>query len=139
MLSHDQQPGGIFIDAVNDARSQDTIDAGQGVCPGVHQPVDQCVILMSGSGVNHQTLRLIDDDDILILIDDFQFHGCSPDIQGFRLRQLHPDHITWGGAVILFCDLTVDGYMAALQQILGTTAAESFDASGQENIQPLIG
>ena len=92
IFGHGQKAGGVFVNAVDDTRAQDAVDAGQALPLGVEQAVDQCIVGVSGGGMHHQPLGLVDDQQIVVLVDDIQRHFGGNDVHGlcFGDRVLHP-------------------------------------------------
>ena len=92
VFRHGQQPRRVLIDAVDDPRAQLAVDAGKVVSQSVEQAVDQCIVGVSGGGMHHQPLGLVDDQQIVVLVDDIQRHFGGNDVHGFCFgdRVLHP-------------------------------------------------
>ena len=133
-----QQAGGGLVDAVDDARAQLAVDAGEVIALGVHQAVDQRVVLVSGGGVDHQPLGLVDDQHILVLVDDLQVHLRGLDIHAYRLGDLHLDGVARLQAVIFLGIFAVFQHISLLDELLGGTAAH-VSHPGEEGIQTLPG
>ena len=51
------------------------------------QRVHQRAVGIAGRGMNHEPGRLVDDDDMLVLIDDGEIHGLRHRLVGDRRRQ----------------------------------------------------
>ena len=84
-LGDNKNPGGIFINPVNDPRSQLTPDPSQ-VLTMVQQSVNQGSTIMSGSGVYHHPSRLVNHDQLRVFVEYFErkiFWNC---FDWFRLR-----------------------------------------------------
>ena len=92
VFRHGQQSRRVLVDAVDDSRAQLAVDAGKIVPQGVEQAVDQGIVGVSGGGMHHQPLGLVDDQQIVVLIDDVQGHFGGNDVHslGFGNRVLHP-------------------------------------------------
>jgi hypothetical protein len=89
-LGDDKKPGGVLVEAVNDAWTADAADAGETVPAMGDKRIDQGSRMMAGSGVNDETCRLVDDDEMGILIHDGQFNGFCPGHGVGGLRQSEP-------------------------------------------------
>ena len=85
-------PGGIHVDPVHDARPHDAVDTGQLVLTMVHEAVYKGMAVMSGSRMDHHSFRLVDEDKVLVLIENIQVHGLCVDfrLHGLRHFQLNP-------------------------------------------------
>ena len=92
VFRHGQQSRRVLVDAVDDSRAQLAVDAGKIVPQGVEQAVDQGIVGVSGGGMHHQPLGLVDDQQIVVLIDDVQGHFGGNDVHslGFGDGVLHP-------------------------------------------------
>ena len=71
VFSRNQQSAGIFIDAMNDPRTQRTVDSGE-VFAMIEQAFHQGRIFGSGSRMNDHAFWFVNDNDIWIFIHDFQ-------------------------------------------------------------------
>ena len=65
---------------MHDAGPLHAADAGQALAAMGDQRIDQRAGFVAGGGVNHQTARLLDDDDVVVLMDDIE-----RDVLRFRL------------------------------------------------------
>ena len=84
VLGHHEQPRGVLVDAVDDARPQDAVDAGQ--IPGVvQQGVDQGPGAGPRRRVDHHAHGLVDHQHIPVLIDDVQGNGLGLHLVGLGL------------------------------------------------------
>src|SRR4030042_2184092 len=70
----DHHPGGILIQSVHDARSQDTVNPGE-VLTMMKKGIDQCARRVSISGVNNHHRSLIHHNDGRVLIEDGERKG----------------------------------------------------------------
>jgi len=62
------QPGGVLVEAVNDAAAwQQRL-----IRVAMQQGIEQCALGISRARVNHQPYRLVDDQDVLILINQVE-------------------------------------------------------------------
>ena len=139
IFGNGQQAGGILVNPVDDARAQLTVDAGETVPQGVQQAIDQSVILVTGGGMHHQPLGLVDDHHILIFIHNVQGNVTGFHIDFFWLRQGYLHRVARGQTVIFLSRLSVQGDAALVQELLGGGAAQVQFAACQKGIQPFSG
>ena len=92
-FGHKKQAAGVLVDAVDDARPHNPSNAGQTVATVVKQGIDQCALPMSGGGVHHHTLGLVDHQQHIVLIEDVQIDAFGLDLRGQRLGKEQSDHI----------------------------------------------
>ena len=78
---------------------------------------------MSGSGMHHQTLGLVDDQHILVFIDDIQIHFGRRNIHSLRLRNLVGDLIANIQLVIFLAGLAVAFDPPLFDELLSSAAA----------------
>ena len=100
VLGDDQKAGGVLVEPVHDARPLHAADAGERVAAMRDQRVDQCAGRMPGRRMHHEAARLVDDDEIVVLVDDIE-----RDIFALRLRivrRRHVDHDRVGGVDAVF-------------------------------------
>lgn len=85
-LGHDHQPGGVFVQAMDDTGARHVDDIGH----VVQQGIEQRTAGMPGSRVHNQPGRLVDYHDVLVLVDDIQFDiFCDPLALGLLLGLKH--------------------------------------------------
>ena len=134
-----QKPGGVLIDAVDDAGAQLTVDAGQVIPQRVQQAVHQRVIGMARRRVHYQPLGLVDDQQIIVLVDDIQRHFLGRDVHSLRLGNLVGNGIANIQFVVFLTGLSVAGNQPFLNELLGGAAAQIRHAPGEKGVQPLPG
>ena len=71
-FSHDQQAGGVLVDAVHDARTPFATNPRQGIAAMVQQGVHQGARRRAGCGMHHHSGRFVDDDQIVVFPNDVQ-------------------------------------------------------------------
>jgi Family of unknown function (DUF6476) len=91
-LGDNEQAGGILVEAVDDARPADAANAGKAIAAMGDQRVDEGSRVMAGGRMNDEARRLVDDDQVVVLIDDCQAHrfGAGRGIGRFRDRHSYP-------------------------------------------------
>ena len=90
ILSHDHQTGGISVQSVHDTRTRQRSEnriVGK-------QAVEKCIVPMPGRRMNHETGRLVDDEDVLVLVNDIKVHRNRFESKILSSRcQLYPDRV----------------------------------------------
>ncbi len=69
-LGDDEQPRRVLVDAVDDAGAGDAADARQAAVAMVEERVDQRAVEIARGGMDDQPGRLVDDEEMLVLIGD---------------------------------------------------------------------
>ena len=82
VLGDHHQAGRVLVEPVHDARPADAADAGKARAAMGDQRVDQRAALVARGRMHDQPLRLVDDDDVVVLIDNVE-----RDILALRLRR----------------------------------------------------
>ena len=72
-LGDDQQPGGVLVDAMDDTGAG---QRGQ-IRAVVQQRIEQRAVRIAGTGMHHQPHRLVDHQQMVVLVDDIQFDGLG--------------------------------------------------------------
>ncbi len=65
-LRHDEQAGGVLVEAMDDAGARDPRERGR----VVKQRVGERAVAVAGPGVDDDAGRLVDDDDCVVLVHD---------------------------------------------------------------------
>ena len=136
VFGHHQQTAGILIDAVYDAGADRAADAGQ--LPGtvVKQCIDESAVRVAGGRVNHHALRLVDHQQVIILVHNIKRNVLGLRLNGLRVGQCHTVNST-GGYLVFFVDgRAVPGDKPLLDQPLQRTAGECRALPRQPRIQP---
>ena len=97
-LGHDQQAAGVLVDAVHDAGPFHATDTRQRVTTMKHQRIDQRARRCAGGRVHHQAGRLVDHDQIVILVHDRQRDILGLQMTVLGLGHSHIDHRPFGHA-----------------------------------------
>ena len=84
-----QDAGCILVEAVDDAGSPHATNSLEAAAAMVKKCVDQCAVPVSRCRMNHHSRRLVDYNEMLVLVQDFQRNGFGPGfcIIGFRNLQ----------------------------------------------------
>ena len=114
-LGHHQQAGRVLVEAVHDARPPHAADARQALPAMGDQGVDQRARGVAGPGMHGQARRLVDDDQVRVLVDHDERHGLR-----LRRRRLRWRHIYRVGLPGLHPLAQVLHHGPAAQDIAGT-------------------
>jgi hypothetical protein len=94
-LGHDHESGRVPVQAVDDPRTSFR-PSGEGGAPG-DQGVYQSIVPVTGSGVNHQAGRLVDDGEVFVFVDEGEWNGGGTDgARWLTFREPHLDPLTPG-------------------------------------------
>ena len=99
VLGRHHQPGGVLVEPVHDAGAADAADAGQACAAMGDQRVDQRAGLVAGGGMHDQALRLVDDDDVVVLVDDIERDSFPFGLRRGRWRHVDCDRIAGGDMI----------------------------------------
>ncbi|GMA77392.1 hypothetical protein GCM10025880_38090 [Methylorubrum aminovorans] len=91
VLGHDEQAACILVETVDDARPAHATDPGQAYAAMGDQPVHESAILVPRRGMHDESRRLVDDDEILVLMDDRQRQRLALGLGGTRHRNADID------------------------------------------------
>ncbi len=72
VLGRDHQAGSVLVEPVHNSRPLHAADAGKAGATMGDQRVDQRAGFVAGGGMHDQPLRLVDDDNVVVLIDDIE-------------------------------------------------------------------
>ena len=92
-LSDHQGARGVLVEAMDNAGPNFTPKGCQ-IAAVMQQSVYQGSIPMSGRRVNHETWRLVDNEQHRIFVKNMQINGLRSDVYRFRLRQLSLNDIS---------------------------------------------
>ena len=123
VLGNSQKSGSILVDAMHDSGAQFAVDTGKVIAHGMEQTVDQRIVLMSRRRMHHQTLGLVDHQNILILVDDVQRHFRGFDVHFLGLGDGILHRITDIQFVIFLSGLAVALHQPLINELLGSAAA----------------
>ena len=99
ILRSDHQPGGVLIESMHDAGAADAANAGQAFAAMRNQGVDQRPGLVTRSRMDDHPLRLVDDDQIVVLVNDIERNGFPFGFGRYRWRHVDCDRIPGGDMV----------------------------------------
>lgn len=134
MTGHDQQAAGIAIESMHDTASGQQHQTGV-MCD---QTVDQCAVGMSRSRMHHQTSRLVDDDDIRVLMDDPEIHGLRhPGLRWGELRRLHVQSLSGSQQLGRATCSPIHRHSAVLNPLLDPRSRHAGICPGNDHIETL--
>ena len=139
VLGGDDETGGVPVNAVDDAGPLFTVDAAQTVAAVPQQGVHQCAVRVAGGGVDDQSHRLVDHDDVLVLVHHVQRDVLGHDVHRLRVGDVHGEQHPLVRAGVLLEGLAACGDPALVQQLLGGGAGQTLHAAGEQLIGPLTG
>ena len=71
-LGHHHHAGRVLVQPVNDAGAFHTANAGQALAAVKQERIDQRAGRVAGAWMHHQTCRLVDDDEVGVLVQDVE-------------------------------------------------------------------
>ena len=139
VFCRDEQAGGVLVDAVDDAGAQLTVDTGQAALTVVEQGVDQRTTPMAGGRMDHQSLGLVDHDQIVVLVGHIQRDVLRLQIDLLHWGKVHLKGVLRCGFVIFADCLPVLCDAPVLQKLLCAAAGQIGEQAGQQHIDALAG
>ena len=134
---HDQ-PGRALVEPVDHARARRSTDRGP-LSTSAEQGVHQRPRVMPRRGVNHHPRRLVDDDEVGVLVDDFERDLLCCGLEDESLGDLEVDDVPGSYGVGGRGGMTVELDEVAFDQPGGGRPAQVSDCGGEEAIQPRRG
>lgn len=101
---NDQKPACVLVDAMDDARSLLTSDAGQVAAKMVKQRIHQRASGATRRRVNDHTSRLVHHDDVIVLEDDRQRNVFGNSLYFSRLVDPHIENIAFRNPQLRIAD-----------------------------------
>ena len=140
VLGHHEQPRRVLVDAVHQPGAHVALlEQGQ-VAQVVRERVYECTAVISVPGMHHQPGGLVDDQQVVVLVGNFERDIFGDDLH-FAPRVGHHDLDTVErlDLVARFRGLAVHEDVAAVGSRLDTVARAFLHAYGQELVQPQRG
>jgi hypothetical protein len=134
--SHDEQPGRVAVEPVNDPGPLGLLAARRGMG---EQPVDQGPDRVSGRRVDDEAGGLVDDEQMLVLPRDPQLHLLGDEIARHGLGRVQLDLLAADEPKALRAHLAVDVHPASGEQALGGRAGADLRQLGEEAVESLPG
>jgi hypothetical protein len=114
-LGNHHKPGRIPVQTVDDPWPQFPPDTGE-VSDVMEEGVHQGPIGVANSRVDHQSRRLVDDNEVLVLEDQLNWNVLGPNVKRFRERYIGGDQLPGRHDVRLLALLPVDPHETLLYQ-----------------------
>ena len=136
VLGDDHHAGRPLVEPVHDAGPQFSADAAQ-IGHMMEQRVHQRTALMSGAWVHDHARRLVDNDDVAILVEHVESDGFGKGRGGYRRRQVHRDDIALAQGRVGFD--TLDAWerdVSGFDQALYLRARIACNLAGQDAVEP---
>ncbi len=137
VLCHDQQAGGVLVNAVDDSRALFPADAREAVSAVPEQRVHQRSVRMAGGRVNHHPAGFVDHDEIPVFIDDVQRDLLGKERDLFRFRKRYGDFCPRFTACVLLYRPVSDPDRAFFDQALRCAPAQPRDSTSEESVDSL--
>ncbi len=93
VLGDDEQARGVLVQPVHDARPLHPANAGQTLAAMGDQRIDERPGLVTGAGMHDEAGRLVDDDEVVVLVDDIERDILAQGLRGDRLGHVDCDRI----------------------------------------------
>jgi len=115
VLGHYHEPGRVLVEAMHDPRPLDTTDARQ-VLAVMEQGVDQGARGVARGRMNDHPGRLVEHEEITVLVDDIQGYLLGLDLHRYGRRLVDNHLVTGSDEDGRPGGLTVPGDAAAIDQ-----------------------
>ena len=135
IFRHNEQAGGVLVDAVDNARAKGTADPRKAAAAVVQYGVDHRAVRIAGCGMHHHALGLVDDQHIAVLVDNVQGDVLGHGVDGLRVGQADLQCLAAGDLVILFHRPAVQQHPLFFCQPLGGGAGQLLHPVGQKLVQ----
>ena len=112
-------------------------DAGETLPAVGEQGVDERAVLVTGRGVHDHAARLVDDDEVRILVHHVQRQILRHELRGRGIRQRHDKRVAGDGFVVFFHGRAVFRHRALREQPLSGAAREPGQRAREESVDPL--
>jgi hypothetical protein len=137
VLGDHQQAGSVLVEPVHDARPLDPADAGKAFAAMSDQRVNQGPRFMPRAGMHHQAIRLVDDDQVVVLIDDIKRDILALRLRGDRRRHVDCDRIPATDMISGVADGGVlHGHLAVEDQRFQPRARQVGQARREHAVEP---
>ena len=138
ILGDHQETGCLLVDAVDDAGTLHPADTGQTIAAMGNQGVDEGASFIACTGVDHQPRRLVDDNEVGVLVDDGELDILRCGISGQGRWDRHDELFatlepvaTVDDRAAIHCDVTIR------DQLLKAGAADCRKCRRQGAVKPV--
>ena len=140
VLRHHHEAACVLVEPVHDARPALAADTGKARTAMGDQRVDQRTGLVSRGRVDHHVGRLIDNDDVIVLVDNLERDRFRGGLGRLRRRHVEHDGIAGIDAMARIADrAAADRDRAGLDQRLEPAARQFGDMRRQHAVKPHSG
>lgn len=140
ILRNHQQAADILVETMDDARPLHPADPRQATGAMGQQGMHQGTAGMAGSRMDNDTGRLVQHEQMFILVADIQRPGLGDEGHGHRSGKIDLKPLgTFDPSAGLGYHRTVDTGMTAPDQLLDARTRMVVELSGQESVDPLAG
>jgi hypothetical protein len=123
-LCNDHGTGGLFIKAVDNARTNPVADSCK-IRAMKKQGIHKGSALVTGPGVYHESGGFIQNDDILVFVENRKGNRFRLAYDRFWRRDFRLDKISGLGQISRFLDVSIDRYVTGTNQPVRMGAGES--------------
>ena len=122
---------------MHDAGPPLSADAGETVAAVGEQGVDERAVLVAGRGVHDHAARLVDDDEVVVLIHHVQRQVLRYQLRGSGVRQRDDKRVARRGLIVFLHGCAVFRHRTLREQPLGGAARELGQRARKESVDPL--
>ena len=102
----------------------------------VKESIDESAIGVACRGMDDQSHRFVDDDDVFVLVKDVEGDVLRDKVRRLRVGELHGDGVTGGDWGPRSCPAAVEEDVSVLQESLDARAGKLGEFPGEEQIEP---
>ena len=132
----DQKPRSVPVETMDDPGPAGFAPSGDVVC---EEPVNERAGAMPGRGVYHDSSRLVDDEQVLVLPDNAQVEILGLEGTWLTLGCIEFDRLSSREPVALGAFRPVDQNLARVEQSFGGRARANVVKISEEAVEPLAG
>jgi hypothetical protein len=136
VLGDDDASGGVFVEAMDDARAGLATDAGE-VITVVQEGVDEGAVGVAGGGVDNESRGFVDDKDVAVLIEDFDGDVLSGDFDGGGLGDGEGDLVSGADNGAGFGGFAVELSVSGFDEVLEAGTGVLREAGVEEAVEAL--
>ena len=137
VLGRDHDARRVLVEAVDDARTDLTVDAGE-ILAVIEQCIDERPRVDARCRMHDHAARLVDDDDVAVLVEDGERDILRQDLDGLCLRQMEDDFLPCLQLVVGLAHTTADECLPLCDDLLDMGARERGLHAREEAVETLI-